>query len=82
MKLFLIKEKCIKSIQLVIALAILLPLMGCAHPEGDSYEKHSGAHGERVELIKEYQSCMEKYAADMEKTGECKKYLRESEALK
>lgn len=82
MKFEIIEEKCIKFIQLPTLLTMLLLLAGCAHPEGDSYEKHSGAYGERKELIEDYQTCMKKYATDMEKVGECKKYLKESDALK
>lgn len=80
--MILLKEKLIKYIQLSILVTLIIVLAGCANTEDDSYQKHSDAYGEREELIHEYQDCMKKYADDMLKTEQCKKYLKESEALK
>ena len=71
-----------KSI-LVLTLALAFGIMtACSSSQDKAYKAQEKVHKERLELVGQYQNCLEKAGDDKEKTEACDQYLRAAEALK
>ncbi len=57
-------------------------MLACASPKDKAYKSQEAVNRERLELIDQYKSCMEKAGQDKEKQAGCEQYLKAADALK
>ena len=63
------------------AVICALFLFGCSSPQDRAYEAQENIHEERLELVSEYQDCVEEADGDKVKIETCEQYLKASKAL-
>ena len=77
------------SIRLIVTVGLLGLLTACSSPQDDAAEAQKSAFEaqeevakQRLELIEEYQACIDDSGNDTEKMNACESYLKAAEALK
>ena len=78
-----------RFLRLIVTVGPLGLLTACSSPQDDAAEAQKSAFEaqeevakQRLELIEEYQACIDESGDDTEKMSACESYLKAAEALK
>ena len=71
-----------KLVKIFTVVFFVMAVLACASPKDKAYKSQEAVNRERLELIEQYKSCMEKAGQDKEKQAGCDQYLKAADALK
>ena len=71
-----------KLVKIFLVVIVAGTIIACQSAQDNSAKSQEAVTRERLELVDNYQKCIEKAEKDEEKAAECEQYLKAADALK